>query len=78
MSKQFMSKQFMFNNLPEEIITEIYKQYYSKYVMNDILPKCFRNYRIGGISTKKFHCNFRTIDSAFCLCCHHEFQKSFK
>ena len=23
MSKQFMSKQFMFNNLPEEIITEI-------------------------------------------------------
>ena len=60
--------------LPEELIQIIYKQYFKKYIISEITNKCFRKYSIGGLSKSCFHCNLQTIDSAFCMFCHHEFQ----
>ena len=63
----------IFNLLPEEITQDIYKKYYSKYVLNCIEPKCFWKYNIGQ-GRPKFRCNLRTIDSAFCMACWHVFE----
>ena len=56
--------------LPEEIIQNIFKEYYNQYIISMISNKCFRKYTVGGKSNNRFKCNLRTIDSAFCMHCH--------
>ena len=59
--------------LPEELISLIYKRYYTDYVLNEIKnKKCFYKYGIGS-GRPLIKCNLNTIDSAFCLFCWYQF-----
>ena len=62
----------MFKKLPEEIINNIYKIYFTKYVLSEIKPKCNYNFKLGTFK-KGIKCNLDTMDSAFCLFCHYNF-----
>ena len=63
----------MLDQLPEELINYIYKLYYSKYVLTRIKPQCVHRFNVSINTSLRFKCKFNTIDSAYCMFCHHNF-----
>ena len=63
----------MINNLPNDIQKNIYKIYFSKYIINQIKPKCFYHFKLGNGRPRNFRCNLNTIESAYCLACWRHF-----
>jgi hypothetical protein len=59
----------LINNLPEELITKIYKIYYSENILNKIKNlRCFTDFWIDAEYTKSIKCNGNISNESGCFC----------